>query len=237
MIFHRAALTEKLFGAHSDFRILPAGVFRSRDGRPAGLPGWKLDAASAQEIIHEANRRDDTVIDYEHQTLNARTNGLPAPAAGWFKQLEWREGFGLFALNVQWTDKARTMIAAGEYRYISPVFEFNAVTGAVTQLIALGITNNPGLVNLTDLSSLSINSLQNGAVKPRDSDRSIERFNRSFGELGVFHPDTPRKTVAALTGQQAKPEQAKPVISKNLERADPDGVAHLRRAFPGVFAD
>ncbi len=74
-------------------------------------------------------------LDYEHQTLNSESNGQPAPAAGWATRFEWRPGAGLFALDVQWTDRARQMIEAGEYRYISPVFVASKVSGVVLDVL------------------------------------------------------------------------------------------------------
>lgn len=85
----------------------------------------------------------------------------PAPAAGWFKRMEWREGIGLFATDVRWTDKAKVMIAAREYRYISPVFHYGP-DGDVLNLIGLGLTNTPALDGLTDLASIALNSMGAG---------------------------------------------------------------------------
>jgi phage I-like protein len=81
------------------------------------------------------------VIDYEHQTLNAATNGQPAPAAAWFSTLEWRDGDGLYATDVQWTERAAAMVAAGEYRFLSPVFCFDN-HGNVKALLHAALTNN-----------------------------------------------------------------------------------------------
>lgn len=139
-------------------QLLPAGEFRSRDGRPANLPGWKFDAASARRLIERAAaRRTPLVIDYEHQTLNAERNGLPAPAAGWFagKNLEWREGQGLFATDVAWTEKARAHIAADEYKFVSPVFSYDTETGEVQELQLAAITNNPGIDGMSAVAALA----------------------------------------------------------------------------------
>jgi len=136
------------------FRLLPAGLFRSRDGRPEGLPGWRLDAEDMARLVAEAEARaTDYPIDYEHQILESRRNGQPAPAAGWFRRLEARAD-GLWAVGVRWTKRARQMIAAGEYRYISPVFTYDD-DGRVRKLLMAAITNDPGLDGLTDLSPLT----------------------------------------------------------------------------------
>lgn len=114
-----ACTASPLAGAEKTIRLIPAGLFRTTDGRPAGLPGWTLTASNAAAIIKAAtSRADDFLIDYEHQTLHASKSGQPAPAAGWFKRLEWREGQGLFAVDVRWTARASSMIIAREYRYI-----------------------------------------------------------------------------------------------------------------------
>jgi phage I-like protein len=154
VISHLAALTQSLPVAGREFRILPAGVFRAKDGRPAHLPGWKIDAEIAQRVIAASASVDDLVIDYEHQTLNAEKNGHPAPAAGWFRRMVWREGTGLFAVDVKWTDKARAMIAAGEYRYISPVFPYNAVNRRSAENHWFGTDQQPGVAGLGQFGCL-----------------------------------------------------------------------------------
>ncbi|MER2545935.1 MAG: phage protease [Candidatus Accumulibacter phosphatis] len=138
--------------APSVVRLIPAGAFRSVDGRPVDAPAWRLDAALAAPIVAAAaQRQSDYVIDYEHQTLLARENGKPAPAAGWYHDLEWRED-GLYATDVCWTPAAARMIQAQEYRYVSPVFGYDRETGDVRHLACAALVSNPGLDGLTDLS-------------------------------------------------------------------------------------
>lgn len=145
--------------APSAIRLLPAGNFRAKDGRPQGLPGWHLDSLSARALIDAAARQADRfLIDYDHQTLYASQNGGKAPAAGWFSQLEWREGdgvalAGLYATDVEWTDAAKQAIRAREYRYISPVLTFDPKNGAVTGLLMAALVNHPALDGLTDLAA------------------------------------------------------------------------------------
>lgn len=168
-----ACTASPLAGAEKTIRLIPAGLFRTTDGRPAGLPGWTLTASNAAAIIKAAaSRADDFLIDYEHQTLHASKSGQPAPAAGWFKRLEWREGQGLFAVDVRWTARASAMIITREYRYISPVFGFDAKTGEVQNLRAAAITNDPALDGLTDIAAAK---RQAGDVTLRSS---ISEYNR-----------------------------------------------------------
>lgn len=174
--------------APSNFRILPAGVFRSNDGRPATLPGWRMDAQIAGQLMAAIHAQaNDLVIDYEHQSTQAPSNGQPAPAAGWFKRLEWREGDGLYVTDARWTEKARTMIEAGEYRYLSPVFAFDPNTGAVTRLVSVALTNTPALNGLADLcqptASLSRQAIGGSQPEPFAGDsKGRATFVHCFGE-------------------------------------------------------
>lgn len=147
--------TQPIASAGNEFRLLPAGLFAAIDGRPHGLPGWRLTGETALSIIKLAAARvSDFVIDYEHQTLNTGNNGQPAPAAGWFKRLEWRAGDGLYVTDARWTERATTMIKAKEYRFISPTFHYEK-DGRVLDIINAALTNNPALDGLTELAAAS----------------------------------------------------------------------------------
>jgi phage I-like protein len=140
----------------TEIRLAPAGLFRARDGRPEGLPGWRLEAASARRAIDWAEAQsDDRVIDYEHQTLNAERNGQPAPAAGWWREMQWREGDGLYAVGLRWTPRAAQHIADGEYRYFSPVIAHDARTGEVRAILMGALTNHAALDGLSDLTAVA----------------------------------------------------------------------------------
>lgn len=177
--------------APTTFRILPAGMFRATDGRPATLPGWKVDAQIAAQLIAAIHAQaNDLVIDYEHQSTQSPANGQPAPAAGWFKRLEWREGDGLYVMDARWTERARAMIEAGEYRYLSPVFQFDGATGAVTRLHSLALTNTPALNGLVDLSrptaSLSRQATAGSQTEPFAGDpKGRAAFVHCFGEQAL----------------------------------------------------
>ena len=188
-------------------RILPAGRFHPNDGRQQPEPGWYLDAGIAANLTAAGPPwGDDYLIDYEHQSLDAGKSGLPAPAAGWFSSLEWQEGDGLYMSGIRWTEAARNMIAATEYRYLSPVFTFAPDTGFVTRVMSVALTNTPALHGLTDLARLPVEvptgarirplslppHVTNGeqqkselrqAVQRLGSDRSREAFMNAFGAL------------------------------------------------------
>ncbi|WP_281660979.1 phage protease [Microvirgula aerodenitrificans] len=133
-------------------RLLPAGEFRARDGRPTDCDAWQMNAALAAPLIAAASQRATRyVIDYEHQTLASAKNGRPAPASGWFGSLEWRDD-GLYATDVEWTAAAADMIVAHEYRYLSPVFAYDD-QGRVTALLHVALTNTPALDELPELTA------------------------------------------------------------------------------------
>lgn len=129
-------------------QLLPLGRFRARDGRPAAdypaLQDWLCDTSVAQALIARFNSEGmPLLLDYEHQTLLVEENGQPAPASGWGNNLQLLED-GLYA-EVEWTERAKAMIRAGEYKFISPVFTFDSQTGAVLKLLHVALTNYPAL--------------------------------------------------------------------------------------------
>lgn len=162
---------------HGTIQLFPAGEFRARDGRPTECDHWLMTADIAKPLIATAvERATPYVIDYEHQTLRAATNGQPAPAAGWFHTLEWRED-GLFAVDVQWTDAAAEMIAKGEYLFISPVFTYNE-SGHVVQIINAALTNTPALDGMEEVMLAAASLLAAGSTSKGTStmDELLERL-------------------------------------------------------------
>lgn len=184
--------------APADLLLVPAGVFRARDGRPKDAPEWRLDAESAARVIaRAANMSGDFVIDYEHQTLHAEKNGQPAPAAAWFKQLEYRDD-GLHATDVRWTAKARALIEAGEYRYLSPVFEYDKKTGLVLAILMAAITNYPALDGHSDLAARAAAKFQ-----PQTEDEQMDKA-KLIALLGLAADASEAQIEHALAALKAK---------------------------------
>jgi len=120
--------------------LLPGGVFYGRDGRGP----FRLDDPAAVIASTTALQMNAGLpIDYDHATDFGAPEGRPAPAAGWIRELEVRGGavWG----RVEWTARAASSIVAREYRYVSPVFQFDPKDGSVTRLLRAGLTNNPNL--------------------------------------------------------------------------------------------
>lgn len=120
-------------------QIMPAGSFSGRTGIGPFLlddPQGVIDATLA------AAAGADLPIDYDHQILWSRDNGQPAPAAGWIKGLEVRDG-GIWA-RVEWTRTATSRLRDREYRYLSPVFFYDE-SGRVMRIEHAALTNTPEL--------------------------------------------------------------------------------------------
>jgi phage I-like protein len=143
--------------ADGAIQLTPSGVFGAKDGRPAGLAGWKIDDVIAQRILARLKAKQSRlVIDYEHQTLLSEENGKPAPAAGWFNgsDVEWRSGEGFFVVP-EWTAAAKAHIEAKEYLYSSPVLVFNRNTGEVLDIRMSALTNDPAIDGMGELEAIA----------------------------------------------------------------------------------
>lgn len=128
--------------------ILPDGVFRSDDGRPASLTNgalsdWVVDAAVGADLIAQLETSGKPILyDYEHNSLWGDSR-----AAGWITKLVYVAGRGLFGC-CEWVPDAAEAIAKKVYRYSSPCFLFDVKTGRPTQLLSVALTNNPALGDL-----------------------------------------------------------------------------------------
>jgi phage I-like protein len=192
-------------------QLLPAGKFRAVDGRPFDVPDnhWFIDAEVANQLIALANDRlNDLVIDYEHQTLKAEENGQPAPAAGWFKAMEWREGSGLW-IKPQWTPRATDFIKNGEYKFLSAVFPYDPVTGKPLRLHSAALVNRPGIDGMQALEALAALSLTSPSKTSNPTEHSMnELLKKMLAQLGITVEEgkEPDATVAlaALSELQTK---------------------------------
>jgi len=139
-------------------RHVKLAVIARHDGHPqVGTQDVTPERAASiaeQFRLHYAANNAALVVDYNHSTILA-LRGLCRPdeavAAGWIRQVELEGGepFG----DVEWTANADAKIRAGEFRYLSPVFEFDVPdrkTGATIpcRLHSVALTNKPFLTEL-----------------------------------------------------------------------------------------
>lgn len=195
-------------GAPAEILLLPAGEIPTRphDGRaPWRNPDPAAVVAATRELA------TDIAIDYDHQGLRAAENGQAAPAAGWIKRVFERAG-AIWG-EVEWTERAAAMIKAREYRFISPVFQFDKATRTVRRIVGAGLTNDPALY---------MRAIAN-AQPEEESEMDLEKLREALGLSKTA--SVPEIVAAATAAAMARAGLAK--IAKALgadEDAEPDAI-------------
>ena len=211
-------------------QVTPAGRFFPSDGRELNVPGWYIDADIAQRVIERFNaRQTPLVLDYEHQTLNKDENGQPAPAAGWWKSLEWRDGSGLWA-TIELTSRARDFVTNGEYRYFSPVFAYHRRTGEVQDVHMGALTNTPAIDGMEAIALRAAATF--GINQETEEDPVNELLKMLLTAMGLAHDVEEDKALTALNASlgledDAGEEQVVAALSARLQK---DPLADLRKA-------
>ncbi len=121
-------------------KLIPAGRFVCRDGRG---PFTLEDPMTVIRATAELRMTDGVPIDYDHATDFAAQQGNPAPAAGWLREFEVRNG-AIWG-RCEWTERGARALRDREYRYLSPVFQHDKNSGHVMRILRAGLTNNPNL--------------------------------------------------------------------------------------------
>lgn len=185
-------------------QLTPAQDFAPSDGRAMPVPAWRMSAQIAQRVIAAFQaQQQPPVIDYEHQTLHKEVNGQIAPAAGWMHCLRWIEGRGLFA-QAELTERARQLIAAGEYRYFSPVFEYHPRTGEVTRIVMGALTNHPAIHGMQALSLQAAATARFGAAPAHPpifdtaTESNVELLKKLLAALGLPESGSQADALQAL---------------------------------------
>lgn len=221
-----ALMTEQASPSATWVHLLPAGTFYGRDGRGP----YVLDNADAVIAASRAYAgKTQLVIDYEHQSIEAKRNGKPAPAAGWITAMQRRES-GIWGL-VEWTQPAAAHIAKRDYRYLSPVFNHRKDNGVVVSIVNAALTNTPNLDLQTALARAEHKTMDELTAKlqeaaallglPATADQAailkrIQDVRRIAGELATMTGDV------TLAPQSATPDPTKFVPIGDFERAVAD---------------
>lgn len=192
--------------------IPPGPNVTGRDGRQ-----WLFDE-QAGTLVQSSflGRAIDLPIDWEHATQHRASKGESAPAAGWIKQLELRNG-ALWGL-VDWTPRASEQVINREYRFLSPVFDFDPDTTRIARLVSAGLTNKPNFL-LTALNQ------ENTEVTPVTLSPAL------LTALGLPATATEEQALAATAQLKATAQATnteKPNLEQFMPRADYDSV--LQRA-------
>ncbi|MDA7427901.1 hypothetical protein PGB28_05480 [Primorskyibacter aestuariivivens] len=181
--------------------LLPLGQIEARDGRSFVLDNPETVLADFQ------SGAVDLPVDYEHQKdKHAKERTGPVPAAGWIKALQLRAD-GIWG-RVDWTARARDLIANREYRYLSPSILFNKANRQIVRLKGAGLVHDPAL-HLTALASQEDDMADDTAT---DMDGDMPFLTR-LAKLLKLDADASEDDILtalqeALDGQQ-KPDPAK----------------------------
>lgn len=158
--------------------LIPAGPnVLGRDGRK-----WLFDELAAQLITSVfIHRAIDLPIDWEHATQQRAPHGEAAPAAGWINALQMRNG-SLWG-KISWTERGKSQVEAREYRYISPVFDYEPESSRIVTLVSAGLTNKPNL-QLTALNH------EHSHVSPRSLAMSLNAEEKQVAQVfGISDAD------------------------------------------------
>ena len=182
----------------TEIQVIPAGYHSTPKG------AFLCDAESAALVLAAfAGRQNDMVVDYEHQTLE----GCEAPAAGWIKSVAGlvnRGVDGIWAVGVEWTERARQYIANREYRYLSPVFMVRKSDGRVTELINVALTNQPNIDGMVPL----INKLE---MQTEEEGMALKK--KICDKLGLPETATDDEVMAAMDKAMGSKTMAHKLLS------------------------
>jgi phage I-like protein len=190
-------------------RLIPDGEFDAPRGSMAGRGPWRLTPESAARVIAANRTRSaDILIDFEHQALLSEHNGRPVIAAGWVdpRSLEYRpdgEEPGLYGA-VTWAGDTAAMIAADQYRYLSPVFPADARTGEPLDLLHVALTNFPAI---DEPLYAALSARYPRTVQSQETSVN-ETLKKLLAALGLPEATSEDDAVAGVVALKAKADQA-----------------------------
>lgn len=188
--------------APTRIQILPSSVVvQGRDGRSWTNPDPATVVAASNADLPRH------VIDENHATDLKAPRGEDAPAYGWFFNLSLNETGETWA-DVEWTDRGRAAVESLEYRYISPVFDFDP-QGRIIRIKRAALSNAPNL-RLEALNS-----------EDPSSGREEKNMKGILAVLGLAETATEQDVIAAIAVLKTAQNAQKPVdLTLYAPRAD-----------------
>lgn len=187
-------------------QVLPAGPFKGRTGRPGPGKTWEVKQGPALAALLNARHAEPNAamnFDYDHQTMLAPQNGQKALASGWARVFEWRDGAGLFAVDQAWTPVAKAHIDADEYRYVSPVINFDPDSGEVIDLQHVSLTNFPDVMQLGAVQE-AVAALNALSLSSNHQENDLTLLASLLLALGLPNETTETAALTAVTALKAK---------------------------------
>ncbi len=210
----QVAICKTIDGIPSEIQVIPYGSHETEKG------AFFLDEEGMAAITAAfARRKNDMVIDYEHQTIE----GGEAPAAGWIKKLVNRGKDGLWAV-VEWTERAKEYLKNREYRYLSPVFLKTIEDGKVVRLLNAGLTNTPaidGMVPVVNKGNPSSPPLEKGGEGGFENANKEVRMKKLLKLLALKEGATEEQALEAVKGMA---DDARQLTAMKAAGLDPEAV-------------
>lgn len=132
--------------APNRLRLFKFGVNKTTKGE------FILTKENAEKIIQEQKEYGNKLnFDYNHSQLNDLLTIEDGLSAGTFDLGILSDG--LYAINIEWTNKAKQLIEEKEYIYTSPAFNITKVDGEkyITDIINCALTNMPATKELKQI--------------------------------------------------------------------------------------
>lgn len=191
-------------------QLLPVGpVIKGRDGRH-----WLNDRLDIILAAFNAEGKD-LPIDWEHASEIKAPKGEEAPAAGWMKAMELRNGE--IWVRVDWTARATEQIRNKEYRYISPVFIYEKESGRIVRITSAGLSNQP---------NLPLVALNNETKNKKEESMELAQLLAALGLPATATFAEALNRIGAIKQEQAIAlnRAENPPLDKFVPRADYDKV-------------
>lgn len=189
-----------------------------------------ITAADLQSVVSHfrAKANGEVAGDYEHGSVFNAGSGDPIPACGWLKAIDDApDSGGVLWGDVDFTEKARQMIAAKEYKYISPVIAWGAKDKATGQptgamLTSWALTNAPLLDQMPAIAMSEGWVAESATGEETIMVKKLVLADRAAGTARAIHEDG-TETLHAVEGLEAQP---KVLHASELQR-NQDGCINL----------
>lgn len=180
-----------------------------------------LDASAANTVLAAFAADKATpgfsgvLVDFEHKS----ETDDDTRAAMWIDDMQVREGAELW-IKGRLTESGEKAIAGGDYRHISPVFEYpvrNYAPGErvrPARLRSAGLTNRPRLKGMVPLSNRDTAPASAAAAKPTTATTPDKMNPEVLTLLGLKADASPEEVVAAIRALKEKSDQLAPVTAQ-----------------------
>jgi phage I-like protein len=137
-------------------------------------------------------------FDYNHMQLENTQTPESSVSAGTY-DLEIREK-GLYAINIEWTEKAANMILSKEYLYTSPAFLTENQDGreVIIELINCALTNIPATISMDQL--LAASKFNKESMENTENTEKLAEMPEDMpvDDIGSLPEITPEDEITAL---------------------------------------